>query len=179
MTRTKLLSIVLLPSLMIGCAAPANQNSQPSNQQANSNQAYPLGAGVIDEQGTPELKKAIDNHQDDHAKQLIESGIDVNAGNRDGVTPLMNAAGFGKKELVELLIKRGADVNAKTRSSYTALMSAAMSGQTEIITILLDAGADPTVKDTVTGKSAADIAIEKDHKELAQMLISRGAPVKK
>lgn len=178
MTRTKFLSIIFLLALAAGCAAPANQNSN-QGAQANSNQAYPLGAGVIDEQGTPELKKAIDNNQDDHAKQLIESGIDVNAANPAGVTPLMNAAGLGKKELVELLIKRGANVNAKTNSNYTALMSAAMSGQDEVTTILLDAGADPTVKDTVTGKSAADIAKEKGHKELAQMLVSRGAPIKK
>jgi uncharacterized protein len=174
MTRIKIISLVFLLALISGCVAPANQNAN-KGAQANSNQAYPLGAGVVDEHGSPELKKAIDNHQDDHAKQLIESGIDVNAGNPQGVTPLMNAAGFGKKEIVELLIKHGADVNAKTQSNYTALMSAAMSGQAEIINILLDAGADPTIKDTVTQKTAADLATEKGHKDIAETLKRRAA----
>ena len=45
-------------------------------------------------------------------KQHLATGSDVNAKNRDGVTPLHQAAWNGRKEIAELLIAKGANVNA-------------------------------------------------------------------
>ena len=46
-------------------------------------------------------------------KQHLADGVDVNAGNVFGTTPLHFAAWVGHKEIVELLIENCADVNAK------------------------------------------------------------------
>ena len=46
-------------------------------------------------------------------KQHLADGVDVNAKNSDGQTPLHYAAMEGYKEIVELLIAEGADLNAK------------------------------------------------------------------
>jgi ankyrin repeat protein len=103
------------------------------------------------------------------AKQLIEAGADVNSQNNSGVTPLMNAAGMGNKEAVELLIQKGADVNHRTSGNYTPLMQAALVGQMEMVKILLDAGADPSVKDA-GGRTATAYAEEQNHQDIAQLI---------
>jgi ankyrin repeat protein len=44
---------------------------------------------------------------------LLDAGANPNLANRDGLTPLMYAAGQGRLELVRLLLAHGADVTAK------------------------------------------------------------------
>ena len=46
-------------------------------------------------------------------KQHLVDGMDVNAKDADGWTPLSTAAHEGHREVAELLIAKGADVNAK------------------------------------------------------------------
>jgi uncharacterized protein len=169
MSRTKITFLLLTLSLVAGCRGSSQSNG---NSQANANKQL---AEVRDEHGATELKKAVDKNDAEEARKLVESGADVNATTPEGVTPLMNASGFGNKEIVQLLIAKGADVNARTKSGYTALMSAALSGQIEVTEILLDAGADPNLKDSVTNKGALDIAQEKGHKEVIEVLKRRGA----
>ncbi|MBT6275277.1 MAG: ankyrin repeat domain-containing protein, partial [Chromatiales bacterium] len=45
-------------------------------------------------------------------KQHLAAGVDVNAKDNIGLTPLHSAAGQGHKVVAELLIDKGADVNA-------------------------------------------------------------------
>jgi ankyrin repeat protein len=170
MTHARVVLVLLAVSLVAGCkgASPSNQNAP-----ANANRAV-LTTEVRDEHGATELKKAVDNNDTEEVRRLIDSGADVNAATPEGVTPLMNASGFGNKEAVEMLIAKGADVNARTKSNWTALMAAALSGQKEIIEILLAAGADPAVKDIVTNKTAADVAQEKNHKDIVELFKKRG-----
>jgi len=68
------------------------------------------------------------------------------------LTPLMNAAYNGQKEVVELLIANGADVNAKSvggnNEGSTALMFAAQAGQKEVVELLIAKGADVNARST-------------------------------
>ena len=67
----------------------------------------------------------------------MDTGTDVNAKNRDGVTPLHNAAWGAHEEIAELLIANGADVNAKADEfSYTPLDSAIANDRTETAALL-------------------------------------------
>lgn len=61
---------------------------------------------------------------------------------RDGRTLLMNAACYGRVEIVKYLINHGANVNAKDNAGLTALHFAVKDANKGIITLLLDAGAD-------------------------------------
>ena len=54
-------------------------------------------------------------------KLMIEKGADVNAGNFDGVTPLMLTAYNLNPEITEVLIKHGASKYARDKNGFTAL----------------------------------------------------------
>jgi len=68
--------------------------------------------------------------------ELLTQGVDVNAGDRTGVTALMRAAYHGQLAMVRALIGYGADPTAKDRSGLTALMMAEYGGHDEIIEAL-------------------------------------------
>jgi len=62
-----------------------------------------------------ELKALIDAAEEGNieaVKQHLAAGMDVNAKDEDGVTPLHEAALWGHNEVTELLIANGAEVNA-------------------------------------------------------------------
>ena len=48
---------------------------------------------------------------------LLDLGLDPNAANRDGRTPLMGAAHKGRNEVIQLLVDRGARIDARDRGS--------------------------------------------------------------
>lgn len=66
----------------------------------------------------------------------------VNARDRNGNTPLHEAAANGKVETLKLLIEAGADLNARDDTGMTPLHAAAMWDRRETIDALIDAGAD-------------------------------------
>lgn len=55
-------------------------------------------------------------------RELLVSGVDVNAGDIDGRTALHVAACQGRTDVVELLIEQGAEVNLKDRWGSTVLL---------------------------------------------------------
>jgi hypothetical protein len=76
------------------------------------------------------------------AKALLAAGATVDAGARDGITPLLNAAQHcSGAEIVELLVKAGANVNTKAPGGATPLMFTKIFGRTEAEAVLRKAGA--------------------------------------
>ena len=70
-------------------------------------------------------------------KQHIAAGTDVDAKTSyTKLTPLMNAARVGHKEIVELLIEKGADVKAKDEGGKTPLDVAIQFKELEITNLL-------------------------------------------
>ena len=110
--------------------------------------------------------KAIEQH--------LAAGKDVNA--KDdlyGDTPLLWAAGFGHKGVVEMLITKGADVNAKAEGGWTPLHYATGGNDKEIVELLIAKGADLNAKD-VDGETPLNWAEEGKHKEIADLLREHG-----
>src|SRR6266545_223119 len=105
------------------------------------------GAGTIDDQ----LFRAI--HDGDHAtvKALSAHGVNINARNSQGRTPLMQAAIFDDAACVELLLKRGAEMNAAGPDGATALVYALPDAAK--VRLLLDRGADVNAR-LPNGKTA-------------------------
>lgn len=149
------------------------------------------------------LHIALSQESDRAVKSLLEHpGLDVNAINESGETPLMLAALKGRldwaealvargalinepgwnalhyaasgpsPELVSWLLAKGAEIEALSPNGTTALMMAAGYGPLSSVEHLLKAGADPTRRNQ-QGLTAADFARRAGHDRMAQQLEGR------
>src|SRR6202044_2014909 len=140
---------------------------------------------------TTALRAATLGNDTETIRLLIDAGVDVNAGDLPGITPLMMAAGWhGNLRAVQMLLARGANVNAVSRpvmglpakngasefGSLTALTMAAAFGPPEMISDLLASGSDVNARD-VRGMTPIMLAVATDHQDPAviKMLLEHGA----
>lgn len=73
---------------------------------------------------------------------LLGQGLDVNARNRAGATPLLSQIHRINADLVREMIKRGADVNVRDASGETPLSVAITFQRVAAIEVILNAGAE-------------------------------------
>jgi ankyrin repeat protein len=66
---------------------------------------------------------------------LLAHGADVNAGDEDGTTALMHAAGLGFASIVQRLLDKGADLERTNKDRQSAWLIAAMGNQMEVVDI--------------------------------------------
>ena len=110
-------------------------------------------------------------------RQLIQGGQNVNRGDSDGWTPLMEAAHNGHDQVVRELIRAGADVNGKDDiNKLTALHLASRSGHFSVIKTLAEAGANLNVQDW-KGMTPLMEAAYRGHANVVVELIRAGADV--
>jgi ankyrin repeat protein len=107
-------------------------------------------------------------------RALLAGGQNVDARDEHGQTALMNAARLGHEQVIQVLVDSGADLNATAKYNLTALMLAIINGHTQIAELLVKAGADVAVRGTgppgFSGKTALDLALERDLTEIAAAL---------
>ncbi len=148
------------------------------------------------------LHQAAANGEIEQVKLLISEGVEVNVKNNEGLTPLHYAAREGHKEIVELLLAHGADVNiGGVWYNRTAAEFAMRRNHTEIVQLLVSKGADISplqlalyMKDeakvrslieggadvsrrTPNGTTPLDRAVDAGLKDIAELLIAKGADV--
>ncbi len=91
------------------------------------------------------LFKAVADENDAQVKKLITRGVNVNAKDNDGLTPIFYAAKFNKNaKIMQLLTNAGADVNIKNKEFMSSLHYAAGYNKDpeNVITSLVNAGAN-------------------------------------
>jgi len=180
--------------VLVGCgesqqSAPAPE-SKPVNPVADMS-AKPLDSPAEEEPESPTAKASdITVHEAaalgniEMVKQYLDSGTDVNAKDETGGTLLDEAAGWGRKDIVELLIAEGADVNTKyDDDGSTPLHLSAWKGHFETTELLIAADADVNAKmedgdtplDLAERKSRADSPkVKSAKKEIAALLRKHG-----
>jgi len=138
--------------------------------------------------GKPALSFALEAHNLDGVKILINAGADVNKYNdlgsvenletipeslRERNNPLLTYT-IGRKLPMSfihaLLNAKNVDVNKSLLNSITPLMIAAAIGYEEAAEALLKAGADATTINPVDGKQAIDYARDAGHKNIVKLL---------
>lgn len=104
---------------------------------------------------------------DEIVDMLLKKGLDVNAPDDYGTTPLMEAV--ANPHTVKALLARRARVDTRNQWKGTALMRAASEGNLESTRLLLAAGANRALRDE-NGRTARDIAIEQKHVDVAKLI---------
>ena len=90
---------------------------------------------------------------------LVEKGVDINAKDKSGWTPLHTAVANKNDALVKALISNGADLTIKDESGWTPLHTAVANKNDALVKALISSGADLTIKDSIN-KTAYEIAEE-------------------
>ena len=82
-----------------------------------------LSVEMPDDSGLTLLDDAVIANRVDAARLLIARGANVNAVDKNGMTPLMYAASvdFGDSAMIDLLVKSGADRRARSKDGLTAM----------------------------------------------------------
>ncbi|XP_046582783.1 ankyrin repeat-containing protein DDB_G0279043-like [Haliotis rubra] len=109
-------------------------------------------------------------------KRILDLGqVDINCRGEWSQTPVMEAAERGHREVVELLLSRGADVSLVDVVGYNTLYLACSGGDVGTVEVILSQdGVDVNARNN-DGKTAADVARDRGHHQLVDLLESRAA----
>jgi predicted nucleotide-binding protein len=105
-------------------------------------------------------------------RMLLIKGIEIESKDKNGNTPLMNAALRGHVEICKLLLDHGAKIESKDDDGFTPLHFACHNGHLSVISLLIDRGADVEASD-IDGWRPLYIAALKGHLEIVKALIAR------
>ena len=76
------------------------------------------------------------------ATLLLSHGVNVNAQDQHGLTPLILACGHGHTAMVSKLVDASANVNICDEHGISALLRASYAGKLDVLQTLVSAGAD-------------------------------------
>lgn len=107
-------------------------------------------------------------------KKFIEKGINMEANDRFGQTPLHVAVRSGNKAVTRALLEKGANSEARTSNNETLLHMAAKGGQMDIAQVLLESGVDIEAKDS-SQHTPLHKAAKAGHGDIVKLLLKNGA----
>jgi general secretion pathway protein A len=107
-------------------------------------------------------------------RALLAEGVQPDARDGSGLTPLMLAIIHDHQAAIEVLLGGGARVDTRNEAGQTPLMLAAIGNRPAIIQTLLARGGDINAR-TTAGWTALMYAAWKGHAEVARALLDRGA----
>ena len=110
-------------------------------------------------------------------RALLDSGVDPNIIDNDGITSLHYASLNSDTDIVRLLLNRGTDPNIRDNYGFTPLMMASIKSDTVIIKMLLDNGAylNNIANSLGDGVTSLMMAASNGRTQIVKMLLERGA----
>lgn len=119
--------------------------------------------------GSTSLHRAAFYGEPEKLQALLDSGADINAGNKFGETPLHRAVMSENIKVMTILLDNGADINAVKITGMTPLNKAIFFGKTNAAVFLIQHGADITIEDN-EGNSPLDTARNTGNTALIEIL---------
>jgi hypothetical protein len=118
------------------------------------------------------LHSAADYGDLEMVRVLLDYGVDINAQNDAGITPLYYASldVSDSPKIFRLLLDRGADPNGRTKIGLTPLHRASCHGKIEVARILIEHGANVEVQD-MRGMTPMDAASGEQRDEMIKLLL--------
>ncbi|XP_054783257.1 ankyrin repeat domain-containing protein EMB506, chloroplastic isoform X2 [Prosopis cineraria] len=106
--------------------------------------------------------------------QLLESGVDIDLKNKEGLTALHTAI-IGKKEaVISHLLRKGASPHVKDKDGATPLHYAVQVGAKQTVKLLIKYKVDVNVADH-EGWTPLHVAIQSRNRDIAKILLVNGA----
>ncbi|MFD7685523.1 ankyrin repeat domain-containing protein [Streptomyces sp. NPDC059781] len=136
-----------------------------------------LGVDAIGREGRTALDLAVQEGHAEVVRLLLAAGADAegNAGPYHELTPMTEAAMFGRAAVAEVLIDAGVSMGAQTdRIPHVPLVLAATLGHTDVVELLLDRGADVEDRD-FKGRSPLEWTASFGQVAAVRLLLDRGA----
>jgi ankyrin repeat protein len=136
-----------------------------------------IGVDAIGREGRTALDLAVQEGHAEMVRLLLAAGADTegNAGPYHELTPMTEAAMFGRAAVVEVLIDAGVSMGAQTdRTPYVPLVLAGTLGHTDVVELLLDRGADIEDRD-FKGRSPLEWTASFGQVAAVRLLLDRGA----
>lgn len=122
------------------------------------------------------LHQAVKNDDLAAVQSLLSQGLDIEAKDNFGWTPLFEAVWFAGYEMIEFLVDQGADVNARDRDGGTTLHLAARALNPDVVHLFLAHGADLDAVDEER-RTALHVAVENGYLPVVQSLVEGGAEI--
>jgi len=115
------------------------------------------------------LHTAIEKNKTDLVQYFLDKGIDPNAVDSNGDSPLMLALQKKNTVIAQALVSARANINGCDDWGYSFLNRAVSRGEIDVVRLCLELGADPAGKNKY-GKSALQIAQQEGHREIENLL---------
>jgi ankyrin repeat protein len=133
-------------------------------------------AVIVTEKPPSQDSKLISNVESEDVsgvRQALHAGVNADAPDQSGRTPLMIAALKGNREIVTILLDAGANPNASDSVGETSLMKAIESGNDDLLDLLLDRGANIAAKTRHSGMTALHLAANQVDVTALKVLLNR------
>jgi ankyrin repeat protein len=132
------------------------------------------GGGVKVSSQTPIFGSIEDGDKEEFEECLSQTPDCVHSTNKNGWTPLHQAAFSGELEMLHALLKAGAKINEMDHDGDTPVHYAAVQGELACVEALAKAGAKLEVKDN-DGETPLDVAHKSVKKRLKELVESADA----
>ncbi len=133
---------------------------------------YGANPNVVYKAAGPALNIAVEKNNDSLVTLLLENGADPNNSMEylnQWIRPILVAVRNCNTKIAETLLEHGANPNYHNSFWAPPLNVAVKNNCYAMSFLLLEYGADPQIKDSITGKTAWDIAEEKGLKKITDL----------